>query len=458
MLDTWMLRKAAWKAAIVATLSLASLFGVTSAAQAYGVASGWTVDDYVTGFAADPGKAGPVGLIFDGSGNLLVSSNKERSLHKVPPGGGTAAGTKIKDGYGGATGLAFGLDGRLYMARGVVGDVIELNPASGEVIRTVASGLPCPVGLATDPVSGDLFVSNVFCPGGGIFRISGFQDGTPGELSRYAGTQDADGLTFVPEPDGRATLYAAGGTKVVRIEGTNSDTPGRVSDVADVPNVDGIAHRAATDGEPAFLVVVRTDGRIDRLDFDGRLTPIVTNASRGDLVTVGPDGCIYADLQDRVIRIAQSGRACDFTPTTPQPSFDGQGVLGERVARRLVDTAIRASAPRRVRRGSRFTLTLRVLNRSANNSRTVTVTDRLPKGSRFVRVRSARGVSCRPSRDRRTVTCRKSSLARRGSFVVRILVRAVRGSRYVNTAAAKSNDLDRVPGNNRARSVTRVMP
>ena len=454
---------AARKVALITTLVLTGLVGASSA-QAYTVASGWSVTDYVTGFAADPGKAGPVGLIFDGSGNLLVSSNKERSLHKVPPGGGTAAGTRIRDGYGGATGLAFGTDGRLYMARGVMGDVVELNPASGEVIRSVAGGFPCPVGLATDPVSGDLFVSNVFCPGGGIMRISGFQDGSPGEVSRYAGTQDADGLTFVPEPGGTAALYAAGGTKVVRIEGTNSANPGQVSDVGDVPNVDGIAYRAAIGGEPAFLVVVRTDGRVDRMDFDGRLTPIVSNASRGDLVTVGPDGCIYGDLQDRVIRIAQSDRPCDFTPTTPQPGFvtqptgDSQGVLGDRVARRLVDTAIKARAPKRVRRGSRFTLTLRVNNRSANNSKTLTVTDRLPKGTRFVSVRSIRGVTCRPSKNRRTVTCRKRSLAKRKAFTIRIVVRAISRSRYTNVATVKSNDLDRRPGNNRSRSRTRVLP
>jgi uncharacterized repeat protein (TIGR01451 family) len=356
------------------------------------------------------------------------------------------------------------------MARPNVGDVVELNPASGEVIRTVATGFVCPVGLATDPISGDLFVSNVFCPGGGIFRISGFQDGSPGEVSRYAGTQDADGLTFVPQPDGTAPLYAAGGTKVVRIEGTNSANPGQVSDVADVPAVDGIAYRAATGGEPAFLVVVRTDGRTDRLDFDGTLTPIISGASRGDLVTVGPDGCIYADLQDRVIRIAQADRPCDFTPTTPQPAFQqqptggdpttpgAQGVLGERVARRVVDTSVKASAPKRVRRGSRFTLKLVVRNLSANNSKTLTVTDKLPKGVRFVSARSIRGVSCRANRKRTTVTCRKSSLARRKAFVIRIVVRAISRSSYTNTATVKSNDLDPRPGNNKSRSRTRVKP
>ena len=151
-------RRVIASAAIGATM----LFGA-GAAHAYETTPGWVASDYVTGF--DHGsEAGPVGLAFDGDGNLLVSNNSTASLHKVAPGGGTAAGTKIKDGYGAATGLAFDKSGRLYMARATSHDVVELNPASGDVIRSVVTGLPCPVGLATYTVSFDLFVSIVFCP------------------------------------------------------------------------------------------------------------------------------------------------------------------------------------------------------------------------------------------------------------------------------------------------------
>src|SRR3954452_10419882 len=139
-------RRALTAVAIAAT----TLFAATSA-HAYQTAPGWVASDYVTGF--DHGsEAGPVGLAFDSSGNLLVSDSPAASLHKVAPGGGTAAGTKIRDGYGQAEGLAFDKSGRLYMARGTQHDVVELNPASGDVIRSVVASLPCPVGLATDPI------------------------------------------------------------------------------------------------------------------------------------------------------------------------------------------------------------------------------------------------------------------------------------------------------------------
>lgn len=425
------------RALTVAAIAATTLFAATTA-QAYQTAPGWVASDYVTGF--DHGsEAGPVGLAFDGSGNLLVTGSSTASLHKVAPGGGTAAGTKIHDGYGQAEGLAFDKSGRLFMARGNQHDVVELNPASGDVIRTVVDGLPCPVGLATDPISGDLFVSNVFCKTGGIMRI------TDGKAKRYAGTQDADGLTFAPD----GTLYAAGGVRIVRIAGTNTSNPGAVSNVIDLPNVDGIAFSPASGKDPDFLVVVRTDGEIDRVDFNGSSTPILTGGSRGDLATVGPDHCIYADLQDRVIKLGPSSGACGFA--TP---LGEQGVLGTRASQRVVDMSIKSSGPKSVKRRGHYDYKLKVANRSGNTAHTVVVTDTLPKGAKLTKTRAARGVKCK--RRGRTLTCRKSTLAGHRSFTITLRMRSLAGKSYTNNAKVKSNDLDPAPGNNHSKSKTRV--
>jgi uncharacterized repeat protein (TIGR01451 family) len=331
------------------------------------------------------------------------------------------------------------------MARRDHGDVIEINPANGDVIRTVVGGMPCPVGLATDPISGDLFVSNNFCGGGAIMRITGFGGG-PGVARPYAGTQDADGITFAPD----GTIYAAAEDSILRIAGTNTTTPGKVSGFARVTNSDGIAYAPATPSDDQYLVVNRTTGEIDRVDFDGRVNPVVTGTSRGDLVTVGPDHCIYAALQDRVLKLGPATGTCFFSPP-PQP---GIGVLGNRVAARTVDMAITAKAPKSVKRGRRFTLTLTVRNRSGVNSHTVTVTDTLPRGTQFVRARSIKGVACKTRK--RTLTCRKSSLAKLKSFAIKITVRSRTGSSYTNSARVKSNDLDPAPGNNKSKSTTKA--
>jgi uncharacterized repeat protein (TIGR01451 family) len=439
----------AWPARRVATIAAAScalaLVPAAAGAATYRVQPGWSANDYATGFPYYEKGVGPVGLAFDGAANLLVTDARAGALYKLPPGGGAAGSHKVRDGYGIAAGLAWDKNGRLYMARRDHGDVIEINPANGNVVRTVVVGMQCPVGLATDPISGDLFVSNNFCAGGAIMRVTGFGAG-PGVARPYAGSQDADGITFAPD----GTLYAAAEDSIVRIDGTNTTTPGKVSELARVTNSDGIAYAPASPTGDEYLVVNRTTGEIDRVDFDGRVNPIVTGTSRGDLVTVGPDHCIYAALQDRVLKLGPATGACFFAPP-PQP---GIGVLGNRVAARTVDTAIKAKAPKRVKRGRRFTLTLTVRNRSGLSSHAVTVTDTLPRGTKFVRARSIKGVACKTRK--RTVTCRKSSLARRKSFVIKVLVRSRTGSSYTNSARVKSNDLDPAPGNNKSKSRTRA--
>jgi uncharacterized repeat protein (TIGR01451 family) len=442
LIDGSILSAVTRKVAGLAAVTALALAGAGSA-QAYDAASGWTATDYVAGFPHQPNAAGPVGLAFDGSANLLVAVTEDASLHKVPPGGGSADSTKLRDGYGGATGLAFDKTGRLYMARGLQHDIVELNPASGEVIRTVTTGLPCPAALATDPISGDLFVSNVFCSGGGIMRITGFANG-PGVAHPYAGGQDADGLTFAPD----GTLYAAAGDQILSISGTNTSQPGTVTQVATVTDSDGIAYSPATTMADAYLVVAGNDGDIDQVGLDGTVMPVVTNAGRGDLVTVGPDGCIYADLQDRVIKIGPATGTCNFSPPAG-------GVLGEKTSKRIVDTAVKVKAPKTVKRGRRFTVTFTVTNRSKRGSHTTTLTDSLPKGTKFVRAHSPKGVSCK--RRKSTLTCRKTTVSSRKSFKVSIFLRSVSGKKYVNAAKVKSNDLDPSPGNNKSKATTKVV-
>jgi sugar lactone lactonase YvrE len=438
----------------IAILATTMLFGAAGA-QAYQTAPGWVASDYATDLPYK-GIAGPLGLAFDRSGNMLVTDAAEAALYKFAPGGGPASGAKLRDGYGHAAGLAFDKSGRLFMARWLEQDIVEINPANGEIVRTVVGGLPCPVGLATDPISGDLFVSNTFCDGGGIMRISGFANGG-GTATVYAGGQDADGIAFAPD----GTLFAAAIDRVVRIAGTNSSTPGAVSDLAVVPSVDGIAYSpAGADAE--YLVVVRNDGEIDRVDVDGRVTPVLTGASRGDLATVGPDRCIYADLQDRVIKLGPASGSCLFAaPVQPGTSPGGSGSgpgggtpLRQDAAKRLVDTAVQASAPKSVKLRRSFTLKLKATNKSTTAAQAVVVTDTMPRGVRLASAHAVKGVKC--SQKGRRLTCRKSRLARGTSFTARFVVRGVSGRAYTNRVRVRSQDLDPVPGNNDASSTTLV--
>ena len=434
---TWM-RGLAW----IATLAAFALSAGSAAAST--VHGNWIATDYVTGFPQPPSadEAGPIGLAFDSSANLLITDINTGTFHRVPPGGGTtAAQTLVTTGLGKPAGLAFGADGRLYMARADQARVDEINPANASVVRTVASGLACPTGLAVDPLSGDLFASNK-CGSAPINRI-GSPASTKPTVKTYS-SRRADGLTF--QPDG--TLFAAvDDSEVDSIAGTNQSDAGTATKVADVADIDGIAYSPATSNHAAYLVVNRTNGEIDMLDLQGHSTPIVTGASRGDLVTVGPDHCIYADLQDRVIKLAPSQGSCDFATPVQQ-------VLGTRSTARVIDTAVSAKASKTVRRGSRFTVTLKVTNKSKNVAHKVVLTDALPRGTKFVSARSIKGVACKAKR--RRLTCRLASLRARKSFTVKVVERSKSGSRYTNAAKVASADLDPAPGNNHSSARTKV--
>jgi hypothetical protein len=438
----------------VAALSVVGALALAGSAQGYQTAPGWTASDYVTGFSFDPGSAGPSGLAFDSHGDLFVTAMGSGTIPKVPPGGGTAASTKLRE-YGGGAGLAFDKSGRLYMAGSYLHNIVELNPANGDVIRTVVDGLPCPDELAVDPISGDLFVSNVFCAGGGIMRVTGFANGR-GAATRYAGDQDADGITFAPD----GTLYAAAGNSVVRISGTNSSNPGAAEPMATVPTVDGLAYAPATPTSDAFLVALRNDGEIDRVGLDGSVTPVLTGGSRGDVLAVGPDKCVYGDLQDRVIKLTPSNGTCGFS-TPVGPAAGGQQLGGNQsggnqvAASTAVDTAVKALSPRRVRRGKFFELKVMVSDLSTNRANTPSFNYALPKGTKFVRLRHNKTVTCK--RHERMISCSQRALDAGKSFSVRIVVRALRGSRYTSTVRAHSRDVDPKPANNKSVSHTQVM-
>lgn len=272
-------------------------------------APGYAATDFATGFAFGPGGVGPVGLAFDASGNLFVGNHFNGFVYKFGPGGGVASpATQLNIvPHGGAiAGLAFTKDGRLYLARQLAagGDVVEINPVNGALLREVAL-IPSATGLATDPLSGDLFVSQACLCDNAIFRISNFANG-PGTVTVYAAVA-SDGIAFGPD----GTLY----TTSTAIAGTNTLAPGSVLfSLPFVPNRDGIA--VSNDVLTPFLYLNRVDGIITKLT-PATITNIFTGGTRGDFVTVGPDSCLYATQSDRIIKVTNADGTCVPPPLGP---------------------------------------------------------------------------------------------------------------------------------------------
>src|SRR5947208_1761781 len=189
--------------------------------------SNYPVTDFATGFGNSGTLGiGPLGLGFDASGNLYVGDFATKNVYKFGPAGGVASpttelATSIQLGGHNPHGLAVAKDGGLYLNLADAGEVVQLDPQTGGIIRVVATGLGWASGLAVDPLSGDLFVSQSG-QGNTIYRISNFATGR-GTVTVYATVPLADGIAF----QSNGTLYAASGPAggIVKVSGTNSPPP-----------------------------------------------------------------------------------------------------------------------------------------------------------------------------------------------------------------------------------------
>jgi hypothetical protein len=286
---------------------------------------------FASGFAYNGNCFSPSGLAFDPAGNLVVVNYGDGYLYRFGPSGGVAsAATRVNStsyANGLLNGVAFGKDGRLYVVFSgsygspTIPSVAELDPTTGAVVRTVLGGVVSrPEDLAVDPFTGDLFLSQVNNePGSVITRISNPASANP-TYSTYAATGDVDALSFAPD----GTLYAlqrGSPDTLIRIDGTNTSTPGAFTTLASIDSADGVAIAPSlTDpAHPLAIYVTRTDGRITQVDLSTNpptLTDIVSGGSRGDEMVVGPDGCLYADQTDRVLKVTKADGTCPIQVTS----------------------------------------------------------------------------------------------------------------------------------------------
>jgi hypothetical protein len=308
---------------IVALLGLSSIPIAVHPARAAAVAApGYVVSDFATGFPSSPEcgvpGCGPLGVAFDASGNLFVSDWVNGGLYKFPLSGGDASTHLVNIIPGNVSGLVFAKDGTLLGGRSLDDDIVKLILPGGTVGPTIAK-LPTTayggIGLAIDPLTGDLFTD--CCGVGGIFRVS-IVTNPPGTLTSYSMVFQPDGIGF----DNNGVLYAAarqcGGGGVAQIAGTNSANPGAFTCLATVPTIDGLAVSPKS-GAP-IIYGNRNDGIITRLDLSANQPPAVTDTTdivsggtRGDFATVGPDGCLYATQSASVIRVTKPGGECPLS-------------------------------------------------------------------------------------------------------------------------------------------------
>ncbi len=311
--------------------------------------AGWALTSPVTGFALANNCVGVSGTAWDPAGNLWAMNYPTGKLYKFPAAGGAAnAGTLVgtvpnaipPTGQPSCPhGLAFSKDGQhLYLARqfcGAGGDVVEISTEDASIVRslTTADAIHCATGIATDPVSGDLFVTSPCQPGNDLFRIANPESGSP-QLSVYASPGRAIGLNFTPDGTIWTEAYpVAGGHLLVKISGTNSASPGTVTQLStDAPPAAGgilpVVNPGDT-GNPPFLLVSNgttggAAGSVSKVDLT-QTPPVVTQIAAGGTGMIflngGPDGCAYVSNGDRIDRITAADGTCNFATSIAAPTL-----------------------------------------------------------------------------------------------------------------------------------------
>ena len=300
---------------------------------------GWAVTSPETGFVQSSNCVGVSGTAWDPQGNLWAMDYGNGNLYKFPPAGGSAsAGTLV--GTVNASncphGLAFSKDGQhLYLAEqfcGFGGDVVELSLADASIVKhlTTADAVHCATGIATDPLSGDLFVASPCQSGDNLWRISNPESSSP-TLSVYAHPGLAIGLNFTPD----GTIWTEGypGNKLVKISATNSGSPGTVTVLSTnaPPFAGGVLPvlNAAHPGSPSFLFVTNgatggNSGSTQKVDLTQNppvFSPVAAAATGAIFVDGGPDGCAYVSNGDRIDRITAADGTCDFATASTVPTL-----------------------------------------------------------------------------------------------------------------------------------------
>jgi hypothetical protein len=311
--------------------------GVTATA-----ATGYSITPFITGLPAaatvfyqdvNVGCPGAENPVFTSGGSTLAGDFLTGGLYQTGQTGGAVSSTNILSTLGPSlANLTYGKDGSLYATTGTSNaELVQLDPTTGAVLRTVASGLVCPTGLSVDPLSGDLFFDDD-CTGAGfndasIFRVIDPANSNPSQPTSvvvYATlpTSPNGGMAFAPN----GTLYAVAGyynnpnAPVEEITGTNSSTvtvtavPGLSSDFA-------VAIGATNPDGSAQSLIVEPAGTLMEVPIANPSAATVLATGTPGVGITGPDGCLYSAHYDTVYRLANSSGTCNFAPTSPAPSM-----------------------------------------------------------------------------------------------------------------------------------------
>ncbi len=317
-------------------------------------APGFAISLYASGFPTQNGVnfgnitlggcIGATGIAFDASGRLFAADYVTGDIYAIPAGGGVAdASTRITTTPigPGITALAFS-DGALYGSRiatsgdFTTGAVLRINTGNGAA-TPIAGNLKCPFSMNTDPLSGDLFISDG-CFGAGSDDASIWRVADPGGASPatsiYATSHASPNGSIGFAQDG--TMYVVYGynsvvASVDAISGTNKPQPATVTPLG-VSSTFAVTPLGSAAGGGAGGLMVGASGiggfsqSVAVYDlttpspvFSGGL---LEETGAGAPRLIGPDGCIYLNAGVAVYRLANADGSCPLpAQLLPNPSI-----------------------------------------------------------------------------------------------------------------------------------------
>jgi hypothetical protein len=299
--------------ALVTAALVTALLATTSVAYSLQNA-GFSVTHYAIGFAV-----GPRASAWDG--NILWAVDASDGLYKADAGLlgpgplTTISATRVNASpVAGYTGIAVGLDGRLYASSTATGDVVELDKTDGHIIRTLShNGGVDPRAIATDPLSGDVIVAG----SGRVWRISlpsiapavSIYTTFSGNVGTKAITIGPDGTMFVVNDFGQ--VWSIESTALAATHTGNASTTPIGSPVADITGVSVVTNGLSTIAQ--FLMVSTSGGavyKVSGLASTGTPILVLDGAGAGQQISTGPDHCAYPAMGAEILRVADATGAC----------------------------------------------------------------------------------------------------------------------------------------------------
>jgi hypothetical protein len=259
---------------------------------------------------------GPLGIVFPTSGGVMVSdyAGNVRVFATDTDGQHAPAAVPVAPNYGVGNALGLtSLGGKVYMAQQTAGQVVQLND-NGTFNHSVASA-PLATGIAANSTANVLYVS-------GNNVIKSINPTTlASSIFFTSGGVAIDGLTV---DSTNTTLYAEVNGHILGLStatGTQTFDSGFITG-----GPDGVA--IGVSGTIAGKLYVNTnDGRLIEIDPITHLqTLIFDGGSRGDFVTVDPNGTLLITQGDSILRL--TARDGSFTGGVPEPSTWAMMILG----------------------------------------------------------------------------------------------------------------------------------